>query len=331
MPLDLPEWPARAATNLLAADDVLPDLIAWRREGLRTALVTLIHIDGTTPRPLGAQMAVAEDGRFTGYLSGGCLERAVALEAQRAIGDARPRIVRYGKGSPYFDIKLPCGSGLDLHIDPALETRVLDAAARLRETRRAFWIETDLATGASRIVDADPSQVPRHARDGNLFRRAYVPPAKVLLVGGGPLVAAIAHLVSSSGFEIDVATPDETTLRDLAALGVPGRPFVEASAAVPETLDAYTAAILAFHEHDWEAPVLAALLRSRCFYIGALGSRTAHAVRQQRLQALGFDAAEIARIRSPIGLIPGARGRATLAVGILAELAAEAKTAGLIP
>lgn len=331
MPLDLPGWPARAATNLLAADDVLPDLIAWRREGLRTALVTLIHIDGTTPRPLGAQMAVAEDGRFTGYLSGGCLERAVALEAQRVIGAAENRTVRYGKGSPYFDIKLPCGSGLDLYVDQSLDTALLDAAARLRDARAAFWIETNLATGASRIVEADPDTVPRHARDGDLFRRAFVPPARVLLVGGGPLVAAIAHLISSCGFEIDVATPDETTLRDLAALGVPSRSFVEAAAAVPGKLDAYTAAILAFHEHDWEAPVLAALLRSRCFYIGALGSKNVHTMRQQRLTALGFDAAETARIRSPIGLVPGARGRATLAVGILAELAAEAKTAGLIP
>jgi xanthine dehydrogenase accessory factor len=331
MPLDSPEWRKRDATDLLAADDVLPDLLAWRREGLETALVTLIHIDGTTPRPLGAQMAVAEDGRYTGYLSGGCLEKAVATEAQRAIREKRSRIVRYGKGSPYFDIKLPCGSGLDLFIDQALDDGMLYAAARLRRARRAFWLEIDVALASTRIVTAGAPGVPRHARDGNLFRRAYVPSVKVLLVGGGPLVVAVAHLISSCGFEIDVATPDEATLRDLTSVQIPGRTFVEATAAVPETLDSYSAAILTFHEHDWEAPILAEILRSRCFYIGALGSKTVHAARQQHLVQLGFEPAEIARVRGPIGLVPGARGRATLAVGILAELTAEAKAAGLIP
>lgn len=331
MPLDSPGWSKRDATDLLAADDVLPDLLAWRQDGLKTALVTLIHIDGTTPRPLGAQMAVAEDGRSTGYLSGGCLERAVALEAQSAIRDGRNRTARYGKGSPYFDIKLPCGSGLDLYIDQALDSGLLDEATRLRAARKAFWLETDIESGTSRIVAADTAHVPRHMRDGHLFRRAYVPSVKVLLVGGGPLVAAIAHLISSCGFEIDVASPDDATLRDLAALRIPGRAFVEAAAAVPQSLDAYSAAILAFHEHDWEAPVLAELLHSRCFYIGALGSRTVHASRQQRLAQLGFEPTDIARIHGPIGLVPGARGRATLAVGILAELTAEAKAAGLIP
>ncbi|WP_171946474.1 hypothetical protein [Hyphomicrobium sp. CS1GBMeth3] len=45
---------------------------------------------------------------------------------------------------------------------------------------------------------------------------------------------------------------------------------------------------------------------------------------------LGFDDGDIARIRSPIGLVPGAKSRPTLAIGILAEFASEAKQAGLI-
>lgn len=90
-------------------ENVLPRLLDWRRRGLRTALATLVAIDGSFPRALGAQMAIAEDGSAAGYISGGCLEGALISEAQDAMAEHKNRLVRYGKGSKYFDIVLPCG------------------------------------------------------------------------------------------------------------------------------------------------------------------------------------------------------------------------------
>ena len=49
------------------------------------------------------------DGSFVGSLSGGCIENAVVAEACEALADGRGRIVRFGAGSPYLDIRLPCG------------------------------------------------------------------------------------------------------------------------------------------------------------------------------------------------------------------------------
>ena len=141
------------ARSLLADEDVLGDLIAWRAQGLRTALVTLVAIDGNTPRPLGAQMAVAEDQRFSGYLSGGCIEQAIALEACQTIAAGQNRLVRYGKGSAYFDVQLPCGSGLDLYFDQGLTADVVERIAERRAARRPFTLVTDLVRGESRIED----------------------------------------------------------------------------------------------------------------------------------------------------------------------------------
>jgi xanthine dehydrogenase accessory factor len=106
--------------SLLADDDVMGDFILWQAAGQRTALISLVAIDGTTPRPLGALMAVAENGAFTGYMSGGCIEQSIAKDAVQAIAEGRNRMVRYGKGSAYFDLQLPCGSGLDFYIDQSL-------------------------------------------------------------------------------------------------------------------------------------------------------------------------------------------------------------------
>ncbi|MEM1104569.1 MAG: XdhC family protein, partial [Pseudomonadota bacterium] len=77
-------------------DYVIDDLLAWRRAGERGALVTLIGVDGSAPRPLGAQMAVRENGDFVGHLTGGCAEAAIVAEALAAMEEGANRRLRYG-------------------------------------------------------------------------------------------------------------------------------------------------------------------------------------------------------------------------------------------
>lgn len=102
---------------LFAHENVLPAFVAWRKQDRRAALVTIVGIEGASPRPLGAQMAVTAEGQSVGYLSGGCLEAAVIEEAKISLREGENRLVRYGKGSRYFDVRLPCGSGFDIYID----------------------------------------------------------------------------------------------------------------------------------------------------------------------------------------------------------------------
>ena len=310
------------------SDDVLSDLVRWHSENHRVALITLVEIDGATPRPLGAQMAVCENGSVTGYLSGGCIERSVAEEAMQAIAAGKNRRVRYGKGSPYFDIQLPCGSGLDLYMDQGISAPIIAQIADHTARRIPFVLATDLTTGSSAIENLSP-----HAATGlvdGIFRRLHCPALRVLLVGGGPALIAIAQMVVAAGLELDIVSPDAVTRTELQQMGFTARPLVNPKDASLATLDHWTAAIVAFHEHEWEAPVLAEIMRTPCFYIGAMGSRAAHASRLERLSHLGVAAELQNRIRSPIGLIPGAKSRTTLAVGILAEVIAEAKAAGML-
>ncbi len=321
---------ATSPSRLVSSDDVLPELSEWRLAGKKCALVTLVGIDGAAPRPLGAQMAVAEDGRYAGYLSGGCLEQAVAQEALRVLGGGANRLVRYGKGSAYFDLKLPCGSGLDLYFDQSLDAACLDEALCLRGAREAFTLLTDLGSGQSTIRRADHGALPVCALEGNSFLRAYIPLPNVLLIGAGPAFTAIATLIEATGLGLSCVSPDDDARSELTSRAIPCRTLASAQAMQAEPLDRFTAAIIAFHDHHWEPAVLAHLLRTPAFYIGALGSRTAHANRLDKLAAMGFDGASLARVRGPVGSIPGAKSRTTLAVGVLAELVAQAKTIGLL-
>ncbi|AAM37737.1 conserved hypothetical protein [Xanthomonas citri pv. citri str. 306] len=90
-------------------DDLLPTLSAWQRAGQRVAMATLIDVQGSSPRPLGSEMAISADGRVAGYVSGGCVEAAVAHEAMAALRDGQPRWLDYGEGSQVLDIQLSCG------------------------------------------------------------------------------------------------------------------------------------------------------------------------------------------------------------------------------
>jgi xanthine dehydrogenase accessory factor len=317
--------------GLLADEDVLPQMQRWQAEGQRTALVTLIGVEGGAPRQAGAQMAVAEDGRYAGYLSGGCLEKAVALEAQAVIAAKRNWLVRYGKGSPYFDIKLPCGSGLDLYFDQALSPASVGTMIAHRASRRPFALRAMLSTGESTVEEiAQDAPIEQSRRDGDVFRRIYTPNLRLLLLGTGPALAGMVTLAAATGIELAIRSPDEATRSELAGAGF--RIFLDDGEVgdAMERLDFASAAILFFHDHEQEPDLLARLLKTKCFYIGALGNHAVHRDRLVMLAAQGFGEADLARIRAPVGSIAGAKSKATLAIGALAEMMAQAKALNLV-
>ena len=329
MTISVQKFPTTA--DLLADEHVLPHLERWQAEGQRTALVTLVGVEGGAPRQPGAQMAVAEDGRSAGYLSGGCLEAAVVIEGQDAIKTGRNRLVRYGKGSPYFDVRLPCGSGLDLYIDQSLDPELVAAAGAHRAARRPFVLKTDLSSGAS-TVEAAPARAPAAVsrRNGDIFERTYVPGLRMLLFGDGPALAGVAALASTLGVEVQVCSSDGAARTTLVQFGLGTVSDPAHARALIQRLDFASAAVLVFHEHDKELDILGEILATDCFYIGVLGNHAVHRERRAALARRGVTGEALARIRAPVGAIPGAKSKATLSVGVLAEMLSEAKALNLV-
>ncbi len=314
-------------------EHVLPALGGWLDAGLRAAIVTLVGIEGGAPRPLGAQMAVAEDGQAVGYISGGCLEAAIVAEAQTVIAEGRNRLVRYGAGSPYIDVRLPCGSGLDVYIDQTLPQRHSKEMLRLWQARQPFLVESDLDTGRSHLLPVlSPGKAkPKSERDGSRFTRIYWPQLRLVMAGAGPAAACLATLAGEVGWQVSLFTPD------VEALGLPPSACVSIEEfrhhRPPETVggDAWTAGATLFHDHEWEIPFLVALLRSDCFYIGAVGSRRVHEERLRLLKDKGFSGEQLSRIHGPAGLIGQAKSPSSLAVSMLAEIMAVARDMDYTP
>jgi xanthine dehydrogenase accessory factor len=129
---------------------------------------------------------------------------------------------------------------------------------------------------------------------------------------------------------VDVTTPHTPASRLRALEGVTVQQLHGAFLASAIRADAWTAAAVIFHDHEWEIPLLKALLRTDFFYIGAVGSSRLHEQRLGKLREDGAGEAELARIRGPAGLIGQTRSPATLAISILAEIAAVARDRGII-
>lgn len=295
--------------------DVLAFAAAEQAAGKRVALITIVGLDGPFSRPLGAQLAVAEGKRFVGSISGGCLEQALTEESQFAIAAGENRVVRYGRGSPYLDVRLPCGGGIDLHIDIRPSQQTLQSAIALGHERRRFALAFDPTSKQSslRVLSEEAAAAP------NEFLRPFEPKMRLVLAGRGWEIVAMSQLAQTTDVDLVVASQETATLgfcqpfaSRLIQLTVPAAP-----PALP--LDADTAVACLFHEHEWEAPLLLDALRSPAFYVGALGSRQTHERRVETLRALGAGPDDIAKLKGPIGLF-ASRDPRSLAVSALAEI-----------
>ena len=277
-------------------------------------------VEGPSYRPVGAMMAVLPadpDPLRVGNLSSGCVERDIALQAMRALRDGVPRMVRYGRGSPFVDIQLPCGGGLDIALIPDPDRAVLARLREMEAARRPVSLTIDLASGTLAL-----GGIAETARDGDRLVIGRPPETRFLIFGKGPEAAAFAALVQAAGFPAVLLSPDSETLDAPARAGLATRALPVARFPGDLAPDPWTAVVLFFHDHDWEPPILRQALATDAFYVGAQGSRRSAEARAMALQALGVPDDQLARLRGPIGLVPSARDARTLAVSVLAEVLA---------
>ena len=98
--------------------EVLPELMAWWRDGKTIGVGTVVGTWRSAPRPAGASMLVGPDQSAVGSVSGGCVEGAVYELAQRVVADGQPVMQRYGvSDDDAFAVGLTCGGILDVFVE----------------------------------------------------------------------------------------------------------------------------------------------------------------------------------------------------------------------
>ena len=282
--------------------------------GHRCVLAIIAHIEGPSARAVGTMMAISDAGEYAGCVSNGCVDADIAHHALRVLdGDEPRRRVRYGAGSPYLDIRLPCGGAVEIEFVAMPNLDVISEVIKHLDQRQpaSISIHKNGQLSASRAeITQDPAEL----------SLTYAPPLQIAIAGRGEEVIAFSRLARAARYGVMVYSPDQDVLDVCDVLGADTQRLVSIPSAPVFPDDPWSAILCLFHDHEWEADLLTVALKTHAFYIGAMGSRRTHEIRLQELRARGFDEPALQRIRGPIGLIPSVRDASKLAISALAEI-----------
>jgi xanthine dehydrogenase accessory factor len=161
----------------------------------------------------------------------------------------------------------------------------------------------------------------RRGDELSVFVQSFAPPPRMLVFGAIDFAAAVARAGKFLGYRVTVcdarpvfATKARFPDADEVVVNWPHRYLAETP------VDERTVICVLTHDPKFDVPVLEVALRTPAGYIGAMGSRRTHDDRLARLREAGLTEAELARLRSPIGLDLGARTPEETAISVAAEL-----------
>ena len=183
--------------------------LAASAPGRKCALATLVHVDGSSYRGVGARALALSDGDTIGLISGGCLEGDLLERAGEVLADGRPRTVRYDSTAPE-DALLGLGLGCNGIVDVLLER--VGAGDATASGRYLPLIEQARSEGR-RSVLATVYRSPEADEVG----------ARLALVEAPPAAAAAAVPPHPQAFGHLRPALRESLARDLAALLCGGR------------------------------------------------------------------------------------------------------------
>ncbi len=171
--------------------ELLETLEAWRGEGVAPGRAVVVRTFGSAPRPEGAVLLAAPDGRLAGSVSGGCVEGAAFDEIEGARADGRDRVIRYGiSDEEAWDVGLACGGTIDVLVQPALSDLLVEAARAPGSGRGGRVVATVLP------ADAPPPEFGPHEPG------AGAPPADPIVVDeAGGMTGSLGDPTLDAGLE----------------------------------------------------------------------------------------------------------------------------------
>ncbi|WP_186064820.1 XdhC family protein [Burkholderia gladioli] len=309
--------------------EVLNAATDWHDRGYGVLLVTVIRTWGSSPRPVGSLLAIRDDARVVGSVSGGCIEDDLISRVRvEGIAQCAPELVTYGIGAnEAHRFGLPCGGTLQLVLEPVTAHSALDALhtalARGETVVRQLEIESGHAT-------VSPAGTMRGVSfDGHLLSTVHGPGHRLLVIGAGQLSAYLCRIAVGLDYAITVCDPRESYSDDW---DLPGTTLVREmpdDVVTTMRLDANSAVIALTHDPKLDDLALMEALRTPAFYVGALGSRHNNAIRRERLLEFDLSREQLAGLRGPAGIYLGSRTPPEIALSILAELTAARNGVGL--
>jgi xanthine dehydrogenase accessory factor len=302
--------------------EVLKTAEAWRKSGRRVALGTIVKTWGSAPRPVGAMVAIRDDGLIAGSVSGGCVEDDLVEKVRaQSIAATQPQLVTYGvTNEEATRWGLPCGGTLQVVVEPLSEAsgiaELLERISHQQLVRRRL----DMESGRATLEPGRWQDVLEF--DGKQLSAVHGPRWRLTLIGAGQLTRYLAEMARMLDYQVMVIEPREEYFAGWDLAGVPLDRGMPDDVLREANLDGHCAVIALTHDPKIDDLALMEALKSPAFYVGAIGSKKNNDARRKRLEEFDLSKDEIARLRGPVGLYIGSKTPPEIAVAILAEMTA---------
>ena len=306
---------------------VLRNARDWLAEGHRLLLVTVVRTWGSSPRPVGSMMALREDGRCVGSVSGGCIEDDLIQHYTRlydgnGIPNSKPELTRYGvTAEEAHRFGLPCGGTLELLLEFQPELASLNTLVEQLEAGQLMQRTVDCQSGAVTLTAVHQPQA--FSFDGTVLSSTLGPQYRMLLIGAGTMAEYVATMALFNDFKVIVCDPRVEYREAWSVAGVELTHEMPDDAVRALKPDSRTCVIALTHDPKLDDMALLEALHSPMFYVGAIGSRRNTESRKQRFIEY-FDETEesLQHLHAPVGLHIGSKTPAEIAVSIMAEVLA---------
>ncbi len=327
----------------------------------RAALATVVKVRGSSYRSPGARMLITDDGRWTGSISGGCLEGDALRKARQVMMDKKAITVTYDtreESNQNLGIGLGCNGVIDVLIEPIEANNPANLIALfegLIETKKPLAMATlfegpggvgkkllisedetifnDLRDADSVLLSTDLKNIFNQKRsevktlgENEFFLELIQPSIRLILFGGGFDARPVSQLAKTIGWNVQVT--DECVAHiapvffpEADKLSLCQRQFIDRDFDITP----YTACVLISHNYEYDRDVLRKLLSTSTPYIAILGPRKRFDKMREELLNEGIEISELdlQRIFSPAGLDIGAEAPDEIAISIISEIQAK--------
>jgi xanthine dehydrogenase accessory factor len=240
---------------------------------------------------------------------------------RKGIDATLPEAIKYGiSAEEAHRFGLPCGGTIELVTEPLKPdsgiVELLDAVENGRLVARTL----DMATGRATLGPAEATD--GLAFDGKILLTIHGPRYRMLVIGAGQLSKYLCQIAVGLGFQVTVCDPREEYTETWDIAGVTMVRTMPDDTVTDMQLDERCAVIALTHDPKLDDLALMEALRTRAFYVGALGSRRNNQARRERLKEFDLTELQLARLHGPVGIYIGSRTPPEIAISILAEVIA---------
>ena len=292
----------------------------WLLVDSEVLLVTVSSTWGSSPRPIGAMMAVRSNGEIVGSVSGGCVEEDLVKKyCTQDLSHKNVSKLSYGVGQ--LDAQkfgLPCGGTLELILERVVNFNDLKPIIDALEDNLCLCRSTNIQTGISNYSEAGWHSTTNFQK--SVLHRVFGPQWTMLIIGANDLAKHIGMLAKQLDYNVIVCDP-----RDIADLSWVDETFTYSRKMPDDEVAALSPpeksiVLTVTHDPKIDDMALMQALQMDLFFVGAIGSVKTQYARKQRLRLLDLTEKQISKLYGPVGLSIGSKQPLEIAISILAQI-----------